>query len=150
MVDLERFKKAQDADFDAAMQELRAGRKRSHWIWYIFPQLEGLGMSGTARYYGIRGPEEAIAYVKDPVLRARLVEAAKIVASQRAIPLTTLMGSPIDALKLVSSMTLFARAARQAGDVGLADQADSILATAAEQGYEPCRRTLARFGEQSR
>ncbi len=146
MLDLERFKAAQDTDFDTAMRELRAGQKRTHWIWYIFPQLNGLGSSGSAHYYGIRGKVEAIAYLKDPLLRARLLEAARIVVSQLAIPLTTLMGSSIDALKLVSSMTLFAEVARRAGDVELADEAERILTAAAEEGYAPCRFTLGRLG----
>jgi uncharacterized protein (DUF1810 family) len=144
--DIERFKSAQETDFEYAMDELRAGRKRGHWIWYIFPQLEGLGMSPTARHYGIRGVEEAVAYLQDMLLRARLLEATAIVVSQRSRPLAWLMGSEIDLLKLVSSMTLFEHVARQQGDIELADAAGSVLNPAAEQGYSPCTYTLDQLG----
>ena len=151
MFDLERFKKAQDSDFDTAIQELRAGRKRSHWIWYIFPQIEGLGRSGTARHYAIRGVDEATAYLTDPVLRERLLAAAGVVADKLSIPLTTLMGSSTDALKLVSSMTLFGEVARRLGDLEdcaeISRLAERILAGAAEQGHQPCGFTLERLEE---
>ena len=71
MADLSRFLNAQARDYETALREIRAGHKRSHWIWYIFPQLEGLGYSGTAQYYAIRGREEAEAYMEDPVLSHR-------------------------------------------------------------------------------
>ena len=73
MADLSRFLNAQARDYETALREIRAGHKRSHWIWYIFPQLEGLGYSGTAQYYAIRGREEAEAYMEDPVLSKRLI-----------------------------------------------------------------------------
>ena len=71
---LERFVKAQEYDYDTALREIRSGRKRSHWMWYIFPQLQGLGYSSTAQYYGIRDLEEAQDYMEHPVLGPRLVQ----------------------------------------------------------------------------
>ena len=71
--DLSRFLKAQERDYKTALAEIRSGRKRSHWIWYIFPQLKGLGFSSISEYYGIDGINEARAYMKDPVLSARLI-----------------------------------------------------------------------------
>jgi uncharacterized protein (DUF1810 family) len=104
---LQRFLDAQRTDYPTALAEIKAGRKRSHWMWYIFPQLQGLGFSETARYYGIKDAAEAEAYLKHPVLGSRLVE-----ISQALLPLpggdaNRIMGSPDD-MKLRSSMTLFA------------------------------------------
>ena len=109
-VGLDRFVKAQQYDYDTALREIRAGRKRSHWMWYIFPQLQGLGFSSTAQFYGIRDLEEAKDYMEHPVLGARLVE-----ISEALLPLETsdpgaVMGYPDD-LKLRSCMTLFELAA---------------------------------------
>src|SRR6266513_6158530 len=105
---LERFHEAQAgrwAGYDPALTEIRAGGKRSHWIWYIFPQIEGLGRSSMARDYAIRDLDEACAYLRDPILRARYEEIVAAVSEQlvRGIRLEDLMGSRIDALKLVSS-----------------------------------------------
>src|SRR2546430_14493711 len=115
---LERFHEAQaehSAGYDTALAETRAGGKRSHWIWYIFPQIEGLGRSSMARDYAIRDLDEACAYLRDPLLRARYEEIVAAVSEQlvRGIRLEDLMGSRIDALKLVSSLTLFRAAAEQ-------------------------------------
>lgn len=106
---IERFLKAQASDYDTALAEIRAGHKRSHWIWYIFPQLEGLGHSMTAEYYGISGMEEAREYLAHPVLRQRLVEISKALLELPVNDAYEVMGSP-DNLKLRSSMTLFALA----------------------------------------
>jgi uncharacterized protein (DUF1810 family) len=150
---LQRFKDAQDgghAGFDRALSEIRAGRKRGHWIWYIFPQLAGLGRSEASRVYGIRGVAEAETYLRDPVLHGRLVTIATAVADQldRGISLEHLMGSSIDATKLVSSMTLSGAVAKRlsAGDrveeyASLASVADRILSIAAAQGYPRCEFT---------
>jgi uncharacterized protein (DUF1810 family) len=146
--ELDRFKRAQDgpAGFGAALAELEAGRKRSHWIWYIFPQLAGLGQSSAAIHYGLQGVDEARAYVSDPVLRDRLlrVTAAVLAQLQRGSPprLADVMGSEIDALKLVSSMTLFREVARRVDDRDLAAKADAILEAAKSQGYPECEFTL--------
>lgn len=104
--DLERFHEAQARDFRTACAELLAGRKRSHWIWYIFPQLAALGRSGTARHYGIASLEEARAYLADPVLGPRLSEAAQAAISSGESDPHRLFGSPDD-LKVRSSLTLF-------------------------------------------
>ncbi len=106
--DLARFVKAQEGPFgyDRALAEIRAGRKRSHWIWYIFPQLRPLGYSDTALYYGISGLKEARAYLAHPVLGPRLREiSAALLELESSDPLAV-MGSPDDR-KLRSCMTLF-------------------------------------------
>jgi uncharacterized protein (DUF1810 family) len=109
---LSRFRVAQDrgATYERAVTELRAGRKATHWMWFVFPQLEGLGRSAAARAYAIRSLAEAQSYVRDPVLGARLVECANVVAALREQSAEHIFGV-VDAMKLRSSMTLFARAA---------------------------------------
>ncbi|GAA2753712.1 DUF1810 domain-containing protein [Amnibacterium kyonggiense] len=109
--DLARFRTAQDAHgaFTDALAELRAGRKRTHWMWFVFPQLAGLGRSQTARYFAIPDLDAARGYLADPVLGPRLVEAALAAADAPATSVEELLGG-IDAMKLRSSMTLFARA----------------------------------------
>jgi uncharacterized protein (DUF1810 family) len=109
---LQRFVDAQDADgtYDAALAELRAGRKRTHWMWFVLPQLTGLGTSTTARRYGIAGLEQARAYLAHPVLGPRLLVCAEaLLACGDDDPVRVLGGT--DAAKLRSSMTLFAHAA---------------------------------------
>ena len=108
--DLDRFKKAQEEDYPYALQEIKAGRKRSHWIWYIFPQLKGLGFTSMSEYYGIDGRAEAQAYIADSVLRERLVEISETLLALESHNPTQVMGYPDD-LKLKSSMTLFAEVA---------------------------------------
>jgi uncharacterized protein (DUF1810 family) len=156
MFDLDRFRDAQARSvdgFNTALAELQAGRKRSHWIWYIFPQLAGLGRSVMAVRYGLQGVPEATEYLRDAVLRGRLLVLTQALVTQlRARPapaLDALMGSQIDALKLVSSMTLFREVARRASKVDpladyaeLAANADTILSTAAAQGFAECAPTL--------
>ena len=151
---LSRFHDAQQAThsgFDAALAELRAGRKRTHWIWYVFPQLRGLGHSPAAEFYGLNGVTEAEQYLHDARLRANLLLAASTVKEQleAGVSLDELMGARIDALKLVSSMTLFGAIARRFGpqeesvEAGrLADVADAVLGAAARTGYRPCTFTL--------
>ena len=101
------------AGYASALAEIRAGRKSGHWIWYIFPQLDGLGHSTTARIYAIRDVNEACGYLLDPVLRARYEEITAAVAEQlaRGVSIGNLIGGSTDALKLVSSLTLFRLAA---------------------------------------
>jgi len=106
--DLDRFVEAQSPVFDTALAELRAGRKRSHWMWFIFPQLKGLGVSATAQHYGIASLDEARAYLDHPVLGPRLVAATQAVIDAPSPSLHALFGSPDD-LKFRSSMTLFAQ-----------------------------------------
>jgi uncharacterized protein (DUF1810 family) len=110
--DLERFVQAQDraGTFDAALSELRRGRKTSHWMWFVFPQIAGLGRSPTARAYAISSLDEARAYLAHPVLGPRLVQSAEVLAGLQDRSARDIFGD-IDAMKLRSSMTLFARAA---------------------------------------
>ena len=104
--DLTRFKKAQERDYETALAEIRAGEKQSHWMWYIFPQLEGLGFSEISQYYGIKGIEEAREYLADDLLRSHLVEISEGLLALESNNATQVMGYPDD-LKLKSSMTLF-------------------------------------------
>ena len=109
--DLQRFVDAQDdmRTYDTALAELRAGRKRSHWMWFVLPQLAGLGMSSTAQHFGIHGLAEARAYLAHPVLGPRLRDCAGALTDLDTADPVAVLG-PVDALKLRSSMTLFARA----------------------------------------
>jgi len=107
--DLRRFVDAQESVYRTVVAELRAGRKRSHWIWFIFPQLRGLGRSGTAIRYGIASRDEAAAYLVHPVLGPRLRECTRLVAQVDGRSIEEIFGWP-DNLKVRSSMTLFARA----------------------------------------
>ncbi len=144
---LERFKEAQnqsDSGFDLALREMREGHKRSHWIWYVFPQLSGLGQSPAARRYAIENVTEAIEYLRDPILFDRLRTVTTTVANQvlSGVPLATLMGSTIDVLKLVSSLTLFERVAREVSRIDGSEQhlafarsAAELLDLAESQGY---------------
>src|SRR4029077_4939474 len=156
---LERFHEAQarrGAGYDTALTEIRAGGKRSHWIWYIFPQIEGLGYSSTARTYAIQDLGEACAYLRDPVLRARYEEIVATVSEQlnRGVRMEDLMGSEIDALKLVSSLTLFHVAAEQLARedpvfASLAERLATLLGQTTKQGYPACDFTLARIADES-
>lgn len=103
---LQRFIEAQEYDYPIALEEIREGRKRSHWIWYIFPQLKGLGQSGNSNFYGISSLEEAQEYLKVEILKDRLFEICNCVLSHKGEDIVRIMGR-IDALKLQSSMTLF-------------------------------------------
>ena len=107
---LSRFVKAQAPHYETALAELAAGRKQSHWMWFIFPQLYGLGRSAMADQYGISGLPEAQAYLAHPTLGPRLATSTQLVLDSRAASLTDLFGTPDD-MKFRSSMTLFAMAA---------------------------------------
>ena len=107
---LDRFKKAQSRDYATALSEIKNGRKESHWMWYIFPQLKGLGFSSMADFYGIDGLAEAKAYMADELLRGRLVEISEALLSLPSSDAREVMGYPDD-LKLKSCMTLFMEAA---------------------------------------
>ena len=156
---LERFHQAQagrSAGYNIALAEIRAGGKRSHWIWYIFPQIEGLGRSSTAQAYAMRDLDEACAYLRDPILRARYEEIVAAVNEQlgRGIRIEDLMGGRTDALKLVSSLTLFRAAASQLGREGpvfasLAERLAALLGQTSGQGYSACEFTLARIADES-
>ena len=105
--DLVRFLQAQEGDYQTALSELRSGRKQSHWMWYIFPQFEGLGLSAISRRYSIKSRAEAEAYLAHPILGPRLVECAQAALDVNGRSALELFGSPDD-LKLRSSATLFA------------------------------------------
>ena len=104
---LERFLDGQRFGYETALAEMKQGRKRNHWIWYVFPQVKGLGHSPNAQYYGIRDLEEARAYLLHPVLGPRIKEITAEVLQHSDCDIETIMGSRIDAVKFRSSMTLF-------------------------------------------
>jgi uncharacterized protein (DUF1810 family) len=154
---LDRFKTAQEdraSGFDAALAELKKGRKTSHWIWYIFPQLSSLGRSSTARFYGLSGLGEACDYLSDSVLRHRLVLATEVVDENLAqgASLLELMGSETDCFKLASSLTLFEVAAKKLQPVEpveggldlkkLISLCERVLTLAGGQGFPRCSHTL--------
>ncbi len=105
--DLERFLIAQQTYYRIALQEIKSGRKSSHWMWFIFPQIAGLGYSETARYYAIKDMAEAKAYMEDYTLSSNLIEISQALLDVDSDDATAVMGWPDD-LKLKSSMTLFA------------------------------------------
>ena len=113
--DLERFVMAQAPVFETVVAELRVGQKRSHWMWFVFPQLAGLGRSSTARFYGIGSLDEARAYLAHPVLGPRLDLCTRIVLASDNSPLHAIFGSPDD-LKFRSCMTLFSQATDDPGN----------------------------------
>jgi uncharacterized protein (DUF1810 family) len=135
--DLDRFVAAQAPLIEQVKRELRAGEKRSHWMWFVFPQLAGLGSSPMARRYAIASLDEAVAYLRHPVLGPRLVECAGIVNAVQGRTARAIFGSPDD-LKLRSSMTLFGRA----------DPAEPAFRAALERyfGGEEDPRTVALLG----
>ena len=108
--DLQRFVDAQDRVFDQVCQELKDGLKRSHWMWFVFPQIEGLGFSQMAARYAISSLAEAKAYLAHPILGPRLKECTQLVVQVEARSIRQILGQPDD-MKFRSSMTLFARAA---------------------------------------
>ena len=156
---LDRFRHAQDSPhtgFESALTELRSGGKRGHWIWYVFPQIDGLGMSGPSQAFALDGEEEAAAFLRDAELRSRLFTIASTVAEQLGsgpvASLRALMGSDIDARKVVSSLTLFGHVASKLHEAegldaygAIAKVADDVLVLAASQGYPPCAYTLRRL-----
>ena len=116
LFNLDRFVAAQKPVFHAALDELKAGRKRTHWMWFIFPQLRGLGSSPTAQFYGIGSLEEAHAYLCHPLLGPRLVACTEAVLAIKSRSLHDIFGSPDD-MKFRSSMTLFAAASEDTNNV---------------------------------
>jgi uncharacterized protein (DUF1810 family) len=133
--DLERFVTAQEPVFETVLAELRAGRKRSHWMWFVFPQLARLGRSSTARFYGIGSIDEARAYLAHPLLGPRLDLCARTVLTSESPSLHAIFGSPDD-LKFRSCMTLFSLAA---------DNRDNPFRRALDRwcGGQPDEQTLA-------
>ena len=115
--ELSRFREAQKRDYERALSEIRSGRKRSHWMWYIFPQLRGLGVSSTAEYYGITGITEAKAFLQDAYLGENLRRISAALLELDTDDALAVFGSP-DNLKLCSSMTLFSQAEGRASVFG--------------------------------
>ena len=107
MYNLERFIKAQEFNYENALAEIKKGRKTSHWIWFIFPQLKNLGSSRNAKYYGIENLDEAKKYLENKILRRHLLEISKELLELKNNDIEYIMGSKIDKAKLLSSMTLF-------------------------------------------
>lgn len=135
---LERFVQAQASTYDRALLELRRGRKEGHWMWFIFPQLRGLGVSENATYYGLRDLEEAHDYLHHPLLGPRLERATRAVLDSE-VTVEKLLGA-LDAMKFASCMTLFAAAAG----------AHCVYAQALEGGVNVDSRTLELLKEQER
>ena len=135
---LRRFVREQERDYAQALSELRAGRKKTHWIWYILPQMTGLGSSEMSEYFGVTGPAEARAYLAHPVLGRRLVECVEAISAHVGVQAAVILGS-LDAIKYESCLTLFAAVA-----VG-----DSIYARALRQHFAgtPDQRTLELIGQ---
>lgn len=106
MSDLNRFLKAQEVTYIRALEEIKAGKKRSHWMWFIFPQIKGLGQSQVSKYYAIQNFEEAILYLENSLLKSRLLEISHALLELDVSNIADVLGS-IDTLKLKSSMTLF-------------------------------------------
>lgn len=113
---VKRFEKAQQRDYETALGEIRSGQKRSHWMWYIFPQLKGLGRSPTAQYYGIADQEEAREFLNHPVLGTHLKEISRALLELTTSDADEVFGFP-DNLKLCSSMTLFAKVSGEENSV---------------------------------
>lgn len=138
--DLERFIESQNSPcngYKQALPEIRDGRKRSHWVWYIFPQLRGLGFSYQANFYGIADREEAARYLRHPVLGTRLREITHALLQHRDTPPESILGG-IDALKVCSCMTLF-------DAISPNDLFSEVLA--AFYAHDRCERTLEMLGE---
>jgi uncharacterized protein (DUF1810 family) len=131
--DLQRFLDAQAPQVADVLAELKRGRKLSHWMWYFFPQLRGLGVSSTAQFYGIESLDEAIAYLDHEVLGPRLRECVSLMNTHRNKTAEQILGS-VDAMKFRSSLTLFARAS--------GDEAVFIEALDRHFGGQPDQRTL--------
>lgn len=132
---LQRFIEAQNDSYDQALKEIRNGRKLTHWIWYIFPQIKGLGFSYNSEYYGIASLQEAKDYLENELLRKRLFEITESLLMHKGKDIESIMGD-IDAMKLKSSMTLFD-----------AVQPGSVFGEVLDEFYggERCRRTLEKI-----
>lgn len=135
--ELNRFLDAQNAVYDRVRSELRSGKKRTHWMWFVFPQIDGLAASSTARFYAIRSKAEAVAYFENPVLGTRLRECVSLILMHTDRTATDIFGSPDD-LKLRSSLTLF----------NATQPREELFQSALQQFYhgEPDGRTLDLLG----
>ena len=140
MSNLDRFRKAQRTDFETALREIESGRKRSHWMWYIFPQIDGLGFSSPARFYAVSNLDEAVDFLKDEYLGGNLLQISNGLLQLDGNDAGEIMGYS-DNLKLRSSMTLFAEAAKQ---LETADARFDVFDEVLKKYYdgEPDMRTL--------
>lgn len=138
--DLNRFLEAQEHSYARALQEIKKGRKISHWMWYIFPQVKGLGFSAMANKYGIESLQEAAAYLKHPVLGPRLIEISKALLMLETNDAYAVFGSP-DNMKLKSSMTLFS----------LVNETDGVFEAVLQKFFDGTKddRTLRLCGEKA-
>ena len=163
MSDIQRFKDAQDDAYSGiatALAEIDAGQKRGHWIWYVFPQLAGLGRSDMSQAYGIDGVREAVEYLRDAVMRARLLSIVSALAAQRrtgSTRLSDIMASRLDAAKVMSSMTLFGAVASRlhaegacADCGGIARYAEEILGWGEDEGLPSCEYTRSVLSQSTR
>jgi uncharacterized protein (DUF1810 family) len=156
-IDLDRFVDAQDGSFERALSEIVDGRKRSHWMWYVFPQVAGLGFSPRSQQYAINSVAEAQALLAHLVLGdryRRIIDAVWHQVIDNSVTIHELFGSPDD-VKLVSSLTLFAAAGRRGEPMQpviatFVDQADEILRVADAQGFERCTTTERFIADQAR
>jgi uncharacterized protein (DUF1810 family) len=105
-MNLKKFRNAQEKTYEKALSEIQQGQKKSHWMWYVFPQIKGLGFSETSKFYAIEDLEEADAFLKDPHLGKRLVQISQALLNLKDLSARQILGSPDD-MKLKSSMTLF-------------------------------------------
>lgn len=140
--DLSRFVKAQEQDYATALAEIKSGRKRSHWMWYIFPQIAGLGFSSTAQYYAIKNLGEAVAYLQNELLGSRLTEICDALLALSSNNASEIFGYPDD-MKLRSSMTLFEAASCSTENI-FAQVLDKFFAGERDE------RTLEIIGEDAR
>jgi uncharacterized protein (DUF1810 family) len=140
---LGRFVEAQAPVYPQVIAELRAGRKRSHWMWFVFPQLRGLGRSWRSEYYGLADLAEAITFLRHPLLGGRYRECVQALLAQESDSAAAILG-PVDALKLRSSLSLFAAAARAAARSDEAELFEAALLRFF--AGEPCPLTAARLG----
>jgi uncharacterized protein (DUF1810 family) len=138
MNDLKRFTEAQERDYATALAEIKRGRKLSHWMWYIFPQIAGLGFSSTSKFYAIKDRSEAESYLAHPVLGERLVEISNALLEIEGKTANQIFGSPDD-MKLKSSMTLF----------GALDDANPVFQKVLDKYFDGAkdRRTLELIGQ---
>ncbi len=158
---LSRFHQAQQGAYHTAYAEIKAGKKTGHWIWYIFPQLETLGRSENARFYGIHDFAEACDYLNDPLLFNHYLQMVQLVQEklEHGIPIEVLMGGQIDAQKLSSSLTLFQSASSYLAFINnqsankfriLEQHCNTIINIISNQGYRACPQTLADYSVANR
>ena len=135
---MQRFIKAQNDTYSTALKEIKLGKKQTHWMWFIFPQIKGLGRSDMAKYYAIKDKREAIRYLNHPILGFRLKEITEALLNLPTGDAEKVLGC-VDSIKLKSSMTLFAMAA---------NEKNSVFVKVLDKYYdgEPCRETLRLLG----